>query len=416
MQTLLSRQTYRSEECKPRKLIVIPGYCDGLGGTLISLSMLITGFERCGASEQLCVLVRSGSLMHRYLADAGQAHLLKVIQSKEQIQFFKHALQWACQQPQDWPLLLDNCVWRDFLPLLILAAPGLRLSRRPVYHFCHDLGLSHNRLGYLIRKFTFTCLAPRAICNSKFTAEHIRPMMGKIRGVLYQPVDTEQFNLRPPVPPPVGLEPILRSGARVMLTPSRLNKPGTVNDKNLRALIPVLVQLKAHGHHYHSVVVGEDGSFEQTYSRDLLEIAERSGVADRFTILPPTVTIEDYYKYADVVVTLAPREPFGRTVVEAIACGIPVVGSQTGGIGEILSHFAPEWTVTYDDPVAAAETIVRVAADPNTPNLLVRGRNWVEAQCSVEGYAQQMLDIVGLTKQLSQNCLLTQGKIHYVKP
>ena len=194
-----------------------------------------------------------------------------------------------------------------------------------------------------------------------------------------------------------------------MLTPSRLNKPGTVNDKNLRALIPVLVQLKAHGHHYHSVVVGEDGSSKQTYTRDLLEIAERSGVADCFTILPPTVTIEDYYKSADVVVTLAPREPFGRTVVEAIACGIPVVGSQTGGIGEILSHFAPEWTVAHDDPVAAAETIVRVAADPNTPDLLIRGRHWVEARCSVEGYAQQMLEIVGLTKQTQ--CLLTQSKI-----
>jgi len=399
MRTVLSRnQTYKSEECNPRQLIIIPGYCDGLGGTLISLSLLIMGFERCGASGQLCVLVRSGSLMHRYLTDAGQDYLLKVIESEDQIQFFKLALRWARQQPRDWPLLLDNCVWRDYLPILTLAAPALRLSGRPVYHFCHDLGLSHNQLGYLARKVTFTCLAPGAICNSKFTAEHIRYMMGKIRGIVYQPVDTQRFNHRPSVAPPVGLEPILRSGAFVMLTPSRLNKPGTVNDKNLRALIPVLVQLKANGHHYHSVVVGEDGSPKQTYTRDLLEIAERSGVADRFTILPPTVTIEDYYKYADVVVTLAPREPFGRTVVEAIACGLPVVGSHTGGIGETLSHFAPEWTVACNDPVAAAETIIRVAADPNTPNILARGRHWVEARCSVEGYAQQMIDITGLTR------------------
>jgi len=398
MKTVLSRnQTYNSEKCNTRKLILIPGYCDGLGGTLVSLSLLIMGFERCGASEQLCVLVRSGSLMERYLIDAGQENFLKVIQSDDQIQFFKQALRWVLKQPRDWPLLLDNCVWRDFLPLLVLAAPMLRLSRRPVYHFCHDLGLSHNYIGFLARKLTFTCVAPRAICNSKFTTEHIRRMMTDIRGILYPPVDTQRFNHRPLVSPPAELEQI-RGGAKVMLTPSRLNRPGTVNDKNLRALIPVLVQLKASGHRYHSVVVGEDGSPEQTYTRDLLEIAERSGVADCFTVLPPKFNIEDYYKYADVVVTLAPREPFGRTVVEAIACNVPVVGSQTGGIGEILSHFAPEWTVACNDPVATAETIIRVAADPNTPNLLAKGRHWIETRCSVEGYAQQMREITGLTE------------------
>jgi len=381
-----------------RKLIVLPGSCYTFGGTTVSLSMMIRGFEQCGASEQLCVLVLAGSVLEKYLLQAGQGSCLQLIQGKDQHQFVKHALQWVNEQPRDWPLLLENCTARRPLRAIAMATLGLRLSSRPIYHIFRDLALSHRSLGTLGRNLVFACLSPRIFCNSQFTAGHIHGRIGNVQAVLYPPVDTEQFNDRIPIiPPPVELQSILRSGARVMLTPSRLSEPEEVNDKNLRALIPVLAQLKTSGYHYHGVVIGEDFSPNQIRTRDLLELAERLGVTDRFTVLPPTVAIRDYYKYADIVVTLAPREPFGRTVVEAIACGVPVVGARTGGIGEILHHFAPDWTVDPNDPIAAAEAIIRIATDPNTPNLLSQGKHWVEAHCSTISYARRMMvEIAGL--------------------
>ncbi|AOX00999.1 group 1 glycosyl transferase [Moorena producens PAL-8-15-08-1] len=386
-----------SKSRETKKIIVIPAYWSSLGGMTVSLSLLIKGFQLCDVSEQLCVLVRADSLLERYLKDAGQESVIQSIPRQGKRRFLQQALQWVAQQPKDWPVLLDNLVWRSYLPILLKASPKLRLSQRPVYHFCHDLALSHNPFGYLARKVTFTCLAPAAICNSQFTANHVHKLMPDIRGILYQPVDTEQFNNKPPTgSPPENLQPILNSGARIMLTPSRLNQPGIVNDKNLRALIPVLAQLKAQGHFYHGVIIGEDKSPGQIHTRTLLESAEKSGVADRFTILPPTFAIEDYYKYADVVVSLAPREPFGRTVVEAIACGVPVVGSNTGGINEILQNFAPEWTVEPNDPMAAAETLVKVINSPTTPELLAKGNQWVETHCGVEHYAKGIMRITGL--------------------
>lgn len=379
-----------------RKLLILPGACDALGGTLVTLSLLIKGFENCGASESLCALVQSGSVMEKYLKEAGQGNYLHIIQAKTKAQFLKQALRWVNEQPKDWPLLLDNCVERALLPTLTLAAPILRLSGRAVYHFCHDLALSYNYLGYLARKIAFTCLAPKVICNSKFTARHIAHLMSDIKGILYQPVDTERFYSQVSGDPPVELRSIIRSGSRIILTPSRIKETGVVNDKNLPALIPVLVHLKAMGHSYHAVVIGEDKSPEQTHTRALIESAEAAGVGDCFTILPPTFAIENYYKYADVVITLAPREPFGRIVVEAIACGVPVVGSSTGGIGEILRHFAPQWTVAPNEPIAAAETIIRVAADPNTHNVLTQGMKWVRDQCSVEEYTRSIIQITNL--------------------
>jgi glycosyltransferase involved in cell wall biosynthesis len=392
------------------KLIILPGVCDSLGGTVVTLSLLIKGFEQCGHREALRVLVRAGSIMEKYLEQAGQSAYLELIPAKSKAEFLKRAVRWVQQQPKDYPLLLDNCVERALLPTLVLAAPGLRFSGRPVYHFCHDLSLSYNYMGYLLRKIAFSCLSPKAMCNSHFTAGYVRRLMSDIRGILYQPVDTKRFYHRVSSTPPTPLQPILNSGAKLILTPSRISSPTRmVNDKNLRALISVLAHLKANGHYYHSLVIGQDTSPDQTNTRQLLEAAKNAGVADLFTILPPTFAIEDYYQHASVVVTLAPREPFGRTVVEAIACGVPVIGSRTGGIGEILSHFAPEWTVDPADPKATAEAIVRVSTDPNTSKLLLEGRNWVQSQCSIVGYAQKMMEItgIGLPAITSQQSVMT---------
>jgi len=358
---------------------------------------MVKGFEQCSAAEQVRVLVQSGSLMEEYLQQAGQGFCLQRFDEPDQRRFVKRALRWVSEQPRDWPLLLENCLNRKLLSTLTLAAPALRLSGRPIYHIFRDLALSYNPFGTLSRNFTFTCLSPRIFCNSKFTAEHVRSQFGQVEEIFHPPVDRRQFSDRTPADsPPQELQSILSSGARVMLTPSRISKPEKVNDKNLRALLPVLAQLKAAGHHYHGVVIGQDTSPGQNRSHDLLKQAEGFGVADRFTILPPSFAIQNYYKYADVVVTLAPREPFGRTVVEAIACGVPVIGSQTGGIGEILHQFAPEWAVDPNDTTAVATAIARVAADPNTSNALAQGQRWVETHCSTVGNARRMIEITGL--------------------
>ncbi|MBO3458288.1 glycosyltransferase family 4 protein [Aetokthonos hydrillicola Thurmond2011] len=392
-----------NQDYSTRKLLLLPGGFNHLGGSLISLLLLVKGFEKCGASNQICVIVWSGSFTEKCLRNAGHVSCMQLIEAKNQSQFMKRALQWVNQQPKDFPLLLDN--WSDWyvMPRLIIAAPTIRISRRPVYHFCHDSVKSYNLLGEFLRRIAFGCLKPKAICNSQFTANHIRRLMTDIQGILYQPVDFDKFNNYPyHGAPPKDLEPILKSKARIILTPSRLNKPGTVNDKNLRALIPVLAHLKAMGHFYHGVVIGPDESPDKSYSRALLETAQAMGVADCFTILQPTLNIEAYYKYASVVVTLAPREPFGRTVVEAIASGVPVIGSSTGGINEILQQFAPQWTVDPNNPADVALAIVSVASDSQTLDLLDKGQAWVKTHCEIANYAQKMMVLTKLIPSCQQ--------------
>ena len=391
------------------KLIILPGTTNVLGGTLVTLSLLIKGCELLGKADQLCVLTRSGSFMEEYLCQAGQGEYLQIIEASNDAEFVQRSLQWLQQQPREYPVLLDNCVGRRLMSVLVPVAPRLGLSKRHIYFFFHDLALSYNYLGYLVRKFIFTCLSPVALCNSKFTAGHIQRFVKDVRGILYQPVDIDKYNDRPfPSSPPQELQKIIDSGKRLMLTPSRLNKPGIVNDKNLRALIPVLAELNKMGCAYHGVVIGEDHSSDGSHTRQLIEAAETAGVADCFTILPPTQEIETYYKCADVVVSLAPREPFGRIVVEAIACGVPVIGSCTGGIGEILHNFAPEWTVDPANPIEVAKTIIRLSKETEkTTQLLNQGKEWVRQECSLTNYASHILSITGM---MSTNDMVSEPK------
>ncbi len=59
---------------------------------------------------------------------------------------------------------------------------------------------------------------------------------------------------------------------------------------------------------------------------------------------------------ADIVFAGARHEPFGRTIVEALALGKPVVATPTAGAPEIIAD-CPAITVAMDDPTALADAL-----------------------------------------------------------
>ena len=101
----------------------------------------------------------------------------------------------------------------------------------------------------------------------------------------------------------------------------------------------------------------------------------------RIVVLPP-VPYEDlpgFLRSLDVLVlpsvTLLPdqREQFGRVLVEAMAAGVPVIGSSSGAIPEVVGDAG--LIVPERDPAALAEAIARVLAEPDLrAELIQRGR------------------------------------------
>jgi hypothetical protein len=67
---------------------------------------------------------------------------------------------------------------------------------------------------------------------------------------------------------------------------------------------------------------------------------------------------------SDVHLTMTREDNLPNTVVEALACGLPVVGSAVGGVPEMLTTGVEGWLVAPDDPAAAATALARLAQDP----------------------------------------------------
>jgi glycosyltransferase involved in cell wall biosynthesis len=80
------------------------------------------------------------------------------------------------------------------------------------------------------------------------------------------------------------------------------------------------------------VIVG--GTADQPYARLLRDLARRCQVADRVRLIGsvPAAEMPGWYRAADVLAAAPWYEPFGLTPLEAMACGVPVVGSAVGGI------------------------------------------------------------------------------------
>jgi len=82
----------------------------------------------------------------------------------------------------------------------------------------------------------------------------------------------------------------------------------------------------------------------------------------------PKVEVPEIYRIAarkkGVFINATPGENFGLTIVEAAACGLPVIASPTGGPKEILEQCDNGVLVDVDNPLAIADAIKKVIADP----------------------------------------------------
>ena len=100
----------------------------------------------------------------------------------------------------------------------------------------------------------------------------------------------------------------------------------------------------------------------------------------RFLGQLPRDAVIDLYQRADVlVIPSLCEEPFGLPVAEGMACGLPCVGSNTGGIPEIIEHERTGLLVERGDTPGLAQALRRLADEPATRGRLGRlGRERAE--------------------------------------
>ena len=105
------------------------------------------------------------------------------------------------------------------------------------------------------------------------------------------------------------------------------------------------------------------------YVAELKEQASRLGVANRVIFAGQCETPFAALAAMDVVVNCSENEPFGRVLIEAMACRRPVVAFRSGAVPEIVVDGSTGLLVPFGDTVGMAEAVVD----------LVRNRTRAEA-------------------------------------
>jgi glycosyltransferase involved in cell wall biosynthesis len=162
-----------------------------------------------------------------------------------------------------------------------------------------------------------------------------------------------------------------------------------VPQKGLLDLVEALPLLPAH---IHARLIGDGIQKPQLLAR-----ATELGVADRLELVAWTNDVPAELRRLDALAlpshtTPSWKEQFGRVLIEAMSCGVPVVGSSSGEIPQVIG----EGGLVYPegDIAALAAALRRLADDPALHNELGRrGRARVLEHYTQAALARRYYDI-----------------------
>lgn len=153
------------------------------------------------------------------------------------------------------------------------------------------------------------------------------------------------------------------AGRRLFLLPGRITRL-----KGHEDLFRLIATLRQQGIDAHGLVAGDTHPKKQAYLAWLRGLLGTLGLEDDITFLGHRSDLREVMAVSDVVCALSQQpESFGRTVLEALALGKPVVGYDGGGVGELLARLFPAGRVALGDAAGLATAARALVEHPRQP-------------------------------------------------
>ncbi len=242
-------------------------------------------------------------------------------------------------------------------PEVVLAA---KLARRPAVLQLHDFvrpGAGRRLLAMSTRTADATIAVTQAVADA----------VGRGAGTRFEligsAVDPSQYHPGTP-------DPEVRRSLGARASTPLVGILGRVDpEKGAAVVVRAVRLLKERGLEVQLAIVGAAHRTQSGY--ESLVRQEASDLGDLVRFVPPQPNVPDVLRSLDVLVNASTAEPFGLTILEAHACGVPVVATAAGGVPEHVRDGETGLLVPVGDEHRLADALQKVLCDPSLREKLV---------------------------------------------
>ena len=158
-----------------------------------------------------------------------------------------------------------------------------------------------------------------------------------------------------------------------------------IPEKGVDVLVKALAELPSH------VIVWVVGEGPERNS--LQQLASRLGIDGRVVFLGPQQDVSPYMQAADCFVCPSRwAEAAGLVVMEALACGLPVIASRIGGIPEFVEEGQTGSLFPVDDHKALAKRLLQLVSEPERVKAMrVRARSMAVERFSTQAQLTKLM-------------------------
>lgn len=255
------------------------------------------------------------------------------------------------------------------------AAIGAKFAGRPVYWFLHELGDDGFSLifGEKFSKKIIGCLSDKVICNSQYIRTHYSKFIKNSKLILaYQSVDI------------IAKEPYRDSSFITFGLVGRISE-----QKGQKEAIHALLKLP--GKNIRLILIGSD---KNQFADQLKQFVAENGISGKVIFTGEIADIENKYALQDALITCSRNEAFGRTTIEAMKYGLPVIAPDGFGHSELIKEGVNGYFYELGNPDSLAQKMELLMDVRNRNKLGENGRKWAMEQFNSVNFACTLTNIL----------------------
>jgi glycosyltransferase involved in cell wall biosynthesis len=226
-------------------------------------------------------------------------------------------------------------------------------------------------------------LSSLMIVNSLAAAKRFKLRFQSKTRVVYNAVDLARFKEFP-----LAIPAILEDPWKVILVVARLSR-----DKRHDILLSAFERLAELYPDLHLVCLGGIDPLDWSWSKELQKRSNRPPYSEKVHWIGHVEDVRPWYRRAQLLALASEKESFGRVLVEAMVCGLPVVATRSGGVPEIVRNEQDGILVTPGSVNEMADAIKRLLTDKTLATRLSEAGRLRAEEFTIENHVTHMVRV-----------------------